>query len=264
MPHDRRGGTMTFWRNWGAGTPGLLMIHCSLAHSGAWNGFVEHLDRPAIAFDLPGHGNSDGWNPSFDYLDQCLDVAADFLGQGSMDIVGHSFGAVVGLRLAMQYPGRVRHIAMMEPVILAAARGTREYDWHMSGFRPFTKAFVANDFRLAARIFTSIWGTGAKWEELREDQRQAMISRIHLIPAQDGAVLADNAAMLRPGRLEDLEVPALLLEGGKSPPVIAAVNDALAARLPKVTRHVIPNAGHMLPITNPAETAAAVGDFLSP
>jgi lipase len=53
-------------------------------------------------------------------------------------------------------------------------------------------------------------------------------------------------------------VPVLLVEGADSPPVIDAVQAALAARLPQAARMIVPGAGHMVPITHPDLVARAV------
>ena len=68
----------------------------------------------------------------------------------------------------------------------------------------------------------------------------------------------DAANIVGPGRLEGITVPVLLVEGGDSPPVIDAVQSVLAARLPQVTRLIVPGAGHMVPITHPDLVARAV------
>lgn len=113
MPRARSGETETFWRNRGMDTPSLFLIHRTLAHSGAWSELAELPNRPAAAFDLPGHGQSGEWDSSTGYLDQCLCVAEDFLDGERMDVVGLSFGTVMGLRLAMEQPERGRRLAMI-------------------------------------------------------------------------------------------------------------------------------------------------------
>ena len=84
------------------------------------------------------------------------------------------------------------------------------------------------------------------------------MERIHLIWAGVPALEDDAAGLLGPGRLEAVEVPVLLIEGGRTPAVIAATQAALAARLPDAGRVVIEGAGHMAPITHPEEVAAAI------
>ena len=264
MPTALRGGTETFWRVWGEGTPQHLMLHCTLAHSGAWAGLAERLGFSALAFDMPGHGKSGPPDPGRDYQAQCLDVAMDFLTGGAMDLVGHSFGATVALRLAAERPDLVRRLVLIEPVFFAAAKGSPIYDAHLAELLPFTKALAAGKPERAAEYFTGIWGAGVAWGDMREAQRQALAAQIHIIPAQDAALFQDNAGLLAPGRLEGVRAPVLLLEGGRSPAIVGAIAEVLAKRLPNARRHIVDGASHMLPITHPDAAAAVIAPFLSP
>lgn len=60
----------------------------------------------------------------------------------------------------------------------------------------------------------------------------------------------DSANILRDGGLEAIDAPVMLISGENSPPVIHAIADALAGRLPDVGRATVPGAGHMLPLTH--------------
>jgi pimeloyl-ACP methyl ester carboxylesterase len=262
MPEAVLGGTRTFWREWGTGARRAIAIHCSLAHSGAWEGVATRLARDLRlqAFDLPGHGRSADWDGAWDIADQTVAMAEALADGEEVDLFGHSFGAVAALILALRRPELVRSLALFEPVFFAAARadgvGTREL------FRPFEEALARGDREEAARIFTDLWGgAGPGWEALSPRQRMQLADRIHLIAAADATLHADRAGILAPGRLEALPVPVLLMEGSASPAVVAAINAALAARLPAAARVTIPGAGHMGPITDPAEVAAAILAF---
>ncbi len=207
-------------------------------------------------------GAAGRWIRRLDYQVQCLQVAEDFVADGPMDVIGHSFGATVALRLALERPEAVRRLVLIEPVLFAAARGTPEFDRHTAIFDPFIAAIEVGDRMLAAERFTTIWGTGVAWDRMRDDQRQALAEQIMIIPAQNGALFDDNAGVLHPGRLEALEIPVLLLEGAASPPIVASILDVLQDRLPDTTRRCIEGAGHMLPITQPQEAADLIEPFL--
>jgi pimeloyl-ACP methyl ester carboxylesterase len=94
-------------------------------------------------------------------------------------------------------------------------------------------------------------------------QRLALADRIRLIPAGAPAIVEDNAGLLRPGALDPVRMPVLLIEGGSSPPVIAAIQSGLAGRLPQARRAVVVGAGHMLPITHPHQVAEEIRRFLT-
>jgi len=69
-------------------------------------------------------------------------------------------------------------------------------------------------------------------------------------------VFDDHPGMLRHGVLDRVTMPVLLMRGDPGEKIIQVVNDGLARRLPNATNVAVPGAGHMLPLTHPAETAA--------
>jgi pimeloyl-ACP methyl ester carboxylesterase len=89
-----------------------------------------------------------------------------------------------------------------------------------------------------------------------------MIRAIHVVPDTVGFIYEDNAGLLRPGVLDAVRMPTLLMRGSQALPAISAINDGLERRLPNASQIVIEGAGHMAPITHPNEVASAIGDLL--
>lgn len=256
---------MTLGRHYGHGPLQALALHCSLAHAGEWSGLGAALGEllTITACDLPGHGKAADWVPGTDIAAAAEAVALAALSPGRVDLIGHSFGAVVALRLALAHPARVRRLILIEPTLFAAAAGTAAAADLVVRQGASEAAWAAGDAERAAELFIRIWGTGEAWEQLPEAQRRYVVQRIGLIFAARPVLDEDSGRLLAPGRLEGFRQPVLLLEGGASPPVIAAIASALAARLPMAERQVVPGAGHMLPVTHNAEVAAAIRGFLS-
>ena len=270
MPKDLRGGFPTHWITAGAGPRNALLIHCSLGHAGGWSGVMAGLGDllTAIAYDLPGHGRSADWDKRGDLQAVSMAMAVDLMqdqAQGQpVDVIGHSFGGTVALRLAVERPDLVRSLVLIEPVFVAALLADRPdlkdpYDLHMGDY---ATALQAGDMTAAARAFSDVWGDGRAWDVLPEAQKQAMIKRIHLIMEGAPSIYDDAAGLLSGGRLDRIKAPLLLMEGGESPIYIAAINTALARRIAQAERLIVPGAGHMLPITHPQAVAEAVRAFL--
>lgn len=251
-----------FARHWGQGTEPALLLHCSLAHSGAWDGVARALsDRMTLtAPDLVGHGKGPDRDDSRDYHDQCTEVALAHLPGAPCHLVGHSFGATVALRLALDHPGRVASLTLVEPVLFAAAKGHPGWQQQMEAFPGLDAAFAADDRATATRTFLSVWGDGPPFDSLPTGQRAYLQDRIWVVAASSAALHEDTARLLP--RLGTLTCPVLLIEGDQSPPVIAEIQASLGAAIPGHRRVVIDGAGHMVPITHPGPVASAIRDFL--
>lgn len=259
-------GHPTSWRSWdrGAARP-VLALHCSLAHAGAWAGLAERLTGLTLtAPDLPGHGNSGDWDGVQDYHGLTTRIAtamAEEIGQGApIDLLGHSFGGTVALRIALERPDLVRSLTLFEPVLFSAARVAGAPEWlaHAEGDKVFAAHLAARRREAAAAHFHAIWGSGPPLERLPERQRRYIIDRIHLIAAIGPVVVDDAPGLLDPGRMQALRVPALLVQGAASPPVVTAIMDELARCLPHSRRRVVEGAGHMAPLTHAGQLAGEV------
>lgn len=253
-------------RSWDRGGPRpVLALHCSLAHSGAWAGLAAGLSGVTVtAPDLPGHGNAPDWDGRQDLhrlaTDQAAATVDALAGAGGVDLIGHSFGATVALRLALQTPHRFRSLTLIEPVLFAAvhAGGWPGWPGFLAEGQAMRALLASGDRDAATRRFLAEWGDGAPFDTLPDRLRRYMTDRIHLIPAQDDALIADAAGILAPERLEDARLPVLLIDGSKSPPVMAAIMDELARRLPAAHCATVPGAGHMVPISHAGQVAQEV------
>jgi pimeloyl-ACP methyl ester carboxylesterase len=230
---------------------------------------MGHLDDllSMTAFDMPGHGRSADWPGVEPVQHGVVAIAQSFLdeAQEPVDLIGHSFGGTAFLRLAAENPGRVRSLTLIEPPVYSAlnefapdtARLQLEYD------APFAQAQSAGLREEAARHFTDGWGGPGGWAALDDRQRAYITDRIDLIEGAGQVLNADFIGLLRPGGLERVQVPVLLVRGDQSPPVIAPVAEYFAQRLPDASVNVIGGAGHMVPMTHPAEVASAIRGLLS-
>ena len=249
-----------FSRQLGHGPRQVLALHCTLGHSGAWRGLAAQFEDAATftGFDMLGHGRSPDWDGRGDPQDRITEIAETFL-TDRMDVIGHSFGATVALRLAVAHPDRVRSLTLVEPVYFcfAAQDDPEALATHDTDALAFSEQLDRGDYEAGTRLFNEMWGgAGVSWADMPEPARAGMIRSIRFVHGCSSPLYDDPAGIMQPGRLDRASMPTLLLRGTESHPVTKAINDAIARRLPDSRDVVIEGAGHLLPITHPAEVAA--------
>ena len=84
---------------------------------------VEHLgDQLRMAApDLLAHGAGPEADRNRDFHDQATKAAELHMAEVPVHLIGHSFGATLALRLAIEAPARVRSLTLIEPVLFCAA-----------------------------------------------------------------------------------------------------------------------------------------------
>lgn len=259
-------GRKTGVRYAGEGEPTVL-LHCSLAHSGAWAGVMAGLaDRLAmVAIDLPGHGGTE-FDPTLDIQDQACETTIAVLERldGPAHLVGHSFGATIALRCAVERPDLVASVSMYEPVYfsLLAAGNPEAYKLEMADAEAFAKHLLASEWQQAAEAFLDRWGSHGGFQVMPEAQKEYMLKTIPMILENTHSVIEDRVGPVTLANIGKLNVPCLLMEGARSPETIRLLNDLLEAALPNVQRRVFHTTGHMGPISHAPEFARVVRVFL--
>ena len=245
-------------RTWpGAQDRPALALHCMMGNGAYWGPIAGRLEgRIDLAgFDMPGHGRSGPWEPQPqgpDFHTSVTRIAASFIDR-PLDLIGHSLGATVALRIAVAAPEAVRSLTLIEPVLFAAAPDAEQIT------RDQTMAEMIAQGRDddAARAFIDIWGA-APFDSLPPATRRAMADQIKLVVDTDETLTRDRAGILDEGRLETIDAPVMIILGQDSPLVIHRIADALAPRLADVGRAIVPSAGHMLPLTHADQTAGLI------
>jgi pimeloyl-ACP methyl ester carboxylesterase len=265
-PRQRIADHLVHVETMGSGVRRALFIHCTLGHSGIWTGVeAALLDRLSMtAFDRPGHGRSGPWTGGDDgkaLHDLNTEIAGRLI-ERRADVIGHSYGATVALRLALDWPDHVRSLTLIEPVFFAAIKGTEEYAQARGMMETLRAKIAAGDRIGAARLFHDVTNPGLPFDRLSPDRQARRAEMIDIVVQESPATFDDTAGMLAPGRLERISQPVMLLESGNPPTGIRAVHEALAARIPQAQRVVVAGSDHMVPLTHPTNVAGEIAAFL--
>jgi pimeloyl-ACP methyl ester carboxylesterase len=135
MPFVQANGLTFHVQELGAGPP-VVMIHgLFFGNLAPWYFFAApELARrhTVLLYDMRGHGKSDRPATGYDLATMTSDLAelAGRYDGAQLDLVGHSYGSLVALRFALDHPGRVRRLVLVEaplpPHSLAETQGLTE------------------------------------------------------------------------------------------------------------------------------------------
>lgn len=236
----------------GAGTP-VLMLHAGASAGAQWTGYARALGVRTLAPDLHGHGRTP--IPPGLTADHAIDTfVADLLALlGPSDrfhLVGHSFGGLVAIALALRAPDRVLSLTAIEPACFDALRLCDPL-LHAQSCHEVAQlnSLVATDRPAQAmQQVLARWGM-AHWDLLTDTQRATLTA---MAPA---LLTIGLSAALRwhfdPTRLAALaHIPTLLIHGEHSPDVAAPICQTIAAAIPGSRCTLLEGAGHMLPLTH--------------
>lgn len=207
--------------------------------------------------DMLSHGRSPDWDGRGDFHDRMTQAIAPLI-DAPLDLIGHSFGATLAFRLAQLFPQKVRSVCLFEPVLISAAKldDPQAVERLVQEELPVAEALARGDNALAARLFNRKWTEGGpRWPDMPETRRAALTRGVHILPSSHATVYEDRPGLLEPDALARLHMPMTLVAGEQTHPVIRIVSHAIARRVPDAVEEVVEGAGHMLPITNPTESA---------
>ena len=218
----------------------------------------------AFALDLRGHGDSE-WSPERAYrvADYATDVAGliESLGLERPALVGHSLGAFVALRFAVDHPRVLGALALIDGRASFSPGGSRymrllgmlnatryrSLEEAVSKFRPLPVETIATPQVLAHVARHGFRNEGGCW-----------------VNKFDRASLGGHQPFDLEGRLHDVECPVLVVRGEHS----KVLSSATAARLANACRNgrmvTIPGCQHHVLIDRPDLLGAELRAFLEP
>ncbi|MEM6374128.1 MAG: alpha/beta hydrolase [Pseudomonadota bacterium] len=233
--------------------PQVLLLHGVGLRAEAWAAQLDDLARCNIvrAVDLPGHGRSAaiaGKPTLSDYthaLSACL--------QDNTVVIGHSFGAMIALDLAVKHPHQVSGVAALNAIYgrdpMARAAVIERAD-HLDDTVAPDPALPLQRWFGAAQ--TPQRDACAHW--LGTVDPTGYKAAYHVFAHADGPSRVDLAS---------LHCPALFLTGAEEPNSTPAMSRAMAEITPKGQAHIVEGAAHMMPMTHAKEVNDALHAFLT-
>ena len=241
--------------------PAVLLIHGYPLDRTLWRHQVDHLAGfRRIAPDLRGMGLSDAPDLGYSMTTYADDLAAllDSLGVDVVVVVGLSLGGYVAFEFVRRWRRRVRGLVLMDTRSEAdSAEARRARDSSAAAVRDAGPAAIAD--AMLPKLFAR--------ESLKEAPAAEAVRRMILASPPAGLAGALGAMRDRPD-----STPLLSTLGGIPTLVVVGEDDrvtppdgarAMAEAIPGARFQVVPGAGHLTPIEQPAATTRLLGEFLS-
>lgn len=239
--------------------PPIVLLHGNgvTAHDWKSSGVIDALigSHRVIAFDRPGFGYSARprahvWTAAAQA--QLLHDALHSLGIGPAVIVGHSWGTLVALALALEHPAHCARLLLISGYYFPTFRAD------VAVFGAPALPIVGDVLRytvspplgsllapaLSAQLFAPSDVDPAFAAELPMAMRPWQIRA----NAEDTALMVPSAAMME-HRYEDVTVPVAIVAGAGDKVVKPVQSERLADEIPGSELLVIDGAGHMLHYT---------------
>jgi pimeloyl-ACP methyl ester carboxylesterase len=216
-------------------------------------------------YDLRGHGYS-GVTPSgYTPAQMTSDLAGllDSLGIGKATLVGHSFGADVGLYFALKYPARVEKLVALEPGLAALVHERKDESW--KGWSYWVEKLeeagltVPDDKRTDLDYLLEMSLKTPKFYGPARGLPRNRGPLIHLIKNTTLIQDYEDVGELTLDAVRTIQTPTLLVYGEKSHFISSF--EFLKTALPNCTPVLLPGGEHFGPLEQPELLTQHILDF---
>ena len=259
------GGLELLWRWWRADSDPpaavIVLVHGAGEHSGRYEHVAQRLvdDGYAVhALDHRGHGRSEGPRALIDRvnhavtdLDALVSAAVQHESAASIPVlmVGHSMGAMIALRYALDHQHRLDGLALSGALAaIDAPAALRIVGQAISAVAP-TLPLIALDPKLVSRD-----------PKVVEAYRSDPLVHHGRLPARTVAEIATTTDAF-PSRVHEITVPTLIMYGTEDRLCPPAGSEMLGERIGAADRRVIRYEGLYHEIFNEPERDAVLSDL---
>jgi pimeloyl-ACP methyl ester carboxylesterase len=249
----------------GAG-PAIILVPGSCSTGAAWRPIIADLSSRfrCVTTSLLGYGGTverrTGSDPSISHEAEALESVVRKAG-GSVHLVGHSFGGLVALVVALRNQVPLSSLVILEAPAMELLRAEGE-DRHYGLFRDMTEAYFAdfasgNVGAIAAMIdFYGGPGTFASWPP----RIRAYAERTTPVNIVDWASAYDFP--LSAASLSAIRLPVIVARGGASHPAMQCANALLSERINQAALVTIDGAAHFMVATHAREVAHLIAQHV--
>ena len=255
----------------GAGDPVVLIHLAPYADS-----FLPLMDQPALSdyrlirYRRRGYGSSPGKADRVTIPENARDLAGllRFLGIRRAHVVGHSYGGLVGLQLAVDHPEAAGSLVLMEPALRTAAlqgglADPAVEDLHRRMSAGFQR-YRGGDREGAVEGFLgATFGPGYR-QQLEQVLPGWWDQAVRTADAFFGAEMPELQSWeFGPSQARRVTAPVLSVRGSSSDPAFVTFERLLREWFPQLETAEVAGVDHRLHLQAPEGVAAALAEFFT-
>lgn len=231
----------------GEGIP-LVLIHGSLLDCRYWRphlaalGKFAHVVAPSRRSHWPADPKAVPKGYTTDTHAHDMGCFIEALDSGPVDLLGHSYGGYIALRMAISRPDLIRSLILVEPggpIEGMAVSGYLKDPWV---FARVAKLIAGGQTSLGVALFMdTVCGT-PEWADCDEDYQSMTLDNAHTLSEQ----IKESRRPFAAEELASITCPTLLVGGARTPSPFPEVLDELEALISHSERITFNEASHLV------------------
>ena len=246
--------------------PTMVLVPGSCSTGAAWRPVMSHWKDAfrCVTTSLLGYGRTaerrTAGNADISFEAEMIEAVIRRAG-APVHLVGHSFGGLSALALALRHPQLVRSLTILEAPAPEILRCAGE-DQHYSDFRAMTGAYFgalqAGQCNAIAQMIDFYGGAGtfAGWPQRVRDYA-VETTAVNVLDWASAYGFAPT-----PSLLAKLTTPTLVVRGEKSHAAVKRANELLGRSIPGATIATVPGAAHFMIATHAGELAGLIASHV--
>ena len=246
----------------------VICVHASTNSGDQWRKLRDTLSGTftVVTPDLYGYGASPPW-PGGSPLraDDEVELIAPLIRQvdAPVHLVGHGFGGLVALKLALRFGARIASLSVYEPIVFSAlTRGDADHPACEEALRirrDVVSAFDRGEPESAARAYIEYWAGTGSWERLSLPRRRSLVLNMPTVRSEWDTLYTERTPL---SAYRAMTLPIYYMTGSATRVTVARVAELMASHLQNVTFECLPGLNHLGPTSHPDIVNHRIKGFL--